>query len=233
MTRADLFAWGTLVISVLGLIGALYSGSIALAILSIILLITILIIVSTYTISRNLPPWTVMKNNSELIFEGEKGERAVVTKNLDLRANHGAIKHYIHRNISTDGNVKFSVDPNVKIINKEREAGDYVVTVEFPNHISRLRTANTWIKFHLENSFPADRESITINIDQPTRNLTVRVVFPKDRLPKTGTIKMIHRQSGSEKEVASLNLDDHSVAWFIKRRLFGIPNGEYVLFWQW
>lgn len=233
MTRADIIAIIGVVISILGLIGAWISESVALAILSIALFLVIIIIVGAYTIYLNLPPWTILKHQLDMELLDEKGERAVATKTLKLRASHGSIKHYIHRNISCDGSVEFSVDPDVEIIHQEREAGDYNVTVEFPHHISRLRSVNTWIKFDFKNSFPANKESNTILIDQPTRSLEIGATFPENRLPHQGTVKIIRRQSGAEKEMAVLELVGNSVSWSTKRRLFGIPNGEYILCWRW
>lgn len=233
MTRADIIAITGVVISILGLIGSWISESVALAIWSIALCLVIIIIVGAYTIHLSVPPWTILKHQSELELQDEKGERAIVTKTLKLRASHGSIKHYIHRNISCDGSVEFSVDPNVEIIHQEREAGDHNVTVEFPHHIGRLRSVDTWIKSDLKNTFLANKESITILIDQPTKSLYLRVTFPETRLPHQGTVKIIRRQPGAEKQMAVLDLDGNSVSWSTTRRLFGIPNGEYILCWLW
>ncbi len=97
MTRADIIAIIGVVISILGLIGAWISESVALAILSIALFLVIIIIVGAYTIYLNLPPWTILKHQLDMELLDEKGERAVATKTLKLRASHGSIKHYIHK----------------------------------------------------------------------------------------------------------------------------------------
>src|SRR5439155_14848578 len=102
-----------------------------------------------------LPPWTILSHKNRIEIFDAGGKRAVARKTIVLRPNHRGKQFYTHRNISIDGGtVTFKVDASVTLVTQERHAGDYVVTVQFPQHLARFRAApDTSLEMELTDAF--------------------------------------------------------------------------------
>ncbi|MCH7573964.1 MAG: hypothetical protein IIA59_02460 [Candidatus Marinimicrobia bacterium] len=199
--------------------------------------------------AKKSPPWTIIKNITKLRINDAAAKTATALKELTLSANANGIKHYIHRNISSDGedDIEFELEPRVKLINHEIHAHEHIITIEFPGGINRFEQESTWIKMTVKNSFPNNSEALATKVDQPTFEIGMEIEFPPDRLPIENSLCVVHIDSGMEKVIAKLKLQDHTVKWSLSRKRFRLPirssrleillfalqPGAYELRWDW
>ena len=236
MSRSDWIAViGILIAIIFGIpsVPSFAAGNLALGFVSILLFLVILALTGFLFWFVALPPWTIISHHMRVELLDPDGKDAIARKTIRLRANHGGIQHYAHRNISCDGMLTFEVDSNVSAASHVVEAGDHRVTVAFPNQIGRFKTAATWIEFKLKDTFPADTEGVIVLVDQPIKSLTIEVIYPKDRLPHSGSVRVLYRYSGKEEELSPPEIVDRQVIWTRSRRFRAIPYGEYEISWRW
>ncbi len=151
-----------------------------LAILTFLTLLAVSILATVYFRMFRATLFTVMQAKVTVTILDRSGNRATFSKRMSIRANHKGLTQYIHRNLSADGSMQnFRVDRVT--VQPQKDAGDYLVYVNFPRPLNRGETLPTILDIDLTASFPSTTEWVTYLLTYPTKELTVEVNLPSDR----------------------------------------------------
>jgi hypothetical protein len=209
-------------------------GNIALGVLTIALALIILALTGYVYWRLELPPYTILTHESRIEILDAQGRRAAARKTIALRPNYRGADHYTHRNISCDGAVEFAVDPGVVLVQQQRAAGDYFVTVRFPHQLPCFRKAPpTWIEMLFTDAFLGNNESFSLLVDQPIKMASIEVLFPAARHPVPGSVRAVYRYSGHEEELAPPQLAGNRITMLLARKYRLLRYGEYEVMWRW
>lgn len=221
----DVLAIGGIIVGLPSFIGLFVQGHYVLAIFVIIFVSTL---VFYYWDAHLQKDYTVLSRESTLRILDERGERAVSEKKLKIRSNHRGLSQYVHRNISSDGDMIFSTDHGTLDI--RRSAGDYTVTHRFPNPLRKWQKIDLKLIQQFDNSFTQNTEGVIIWSDYKTKKATVKVILPETR-PCT-TARMICREGSDEKILGEPHISPNrqEISWNIKRLKVGT---EYEIEWDW
>lgn len=215
----------SLFLSIPGFLLLFYSDHIAVGILAIIISVVLGII--WYWLNKQ--PFTILMIEKTLIIYDVNGKKANLCRKQNTRANHKGLTEFWCRNISADGSISNICINNEKPVETRVEAGDLQVCARFKKPKHAGDKFNLVISYDLENAFQQQTESLIHVVSMETKNLKMRVEFPKDRLPKTATATL--RFGGDTyKELPAPEIFGNTVIMEIKKPRLG---AEYCLEWEW
>lgn len=179
------------------------------------------------------PPWTVQCAKYRLEILDEMGSKASFRKTSTLRSNtFHPNERYIHRRLGGDGSFVHEVDPKMKVIDVRTSLGETEIEVEFPFPLHFWGEESHWIELTYTDTFPTDRESIRIDLDEPVHSLETQIVFPAARRPLDWGA--YYRSSGKKYELPKPELDSPLVlTWKFHRWFPTLRRGRYDLWWRW
>ena len=98
---------------------------------------------------------------------------------------------------------------------------------------SRGDVEDIYIRRRIKNGFPYDDEFFFAKIDHPTKNLTLSVIFPKDRLPKK--LFITEQNAKRSQELPTQFVDELPDKRLLARWEVEKPKRyeTYILRWQW
>jgi hypothetical protein len=178
-----------------------------------------------------LPAFTVVACHLRLEVYDQAGKTARLRKTVVIRPNHRGLDHYAHRNISADGTVAFTTDPNVVLVDHKVSAGDHSVYVRFPHQLRPFTPVTTWIEVDCRDTFATAPEGVILLVDSPIKKGSIEITLPVVRPPRGS--RAFYRASGKEEELPPPEIMGHQSTWSRSHRLFGLPYGEYEVTWDW
>ena len=222
----------TLLVGIPAAIALFVGGDVGLAVLTLLLGITLIVVLSLVVYSLHLPNWTVKQRTDVMWIQDTGGVKAVFRKTLQLRANRRGLEHYIHRNIGGDGSTSgYRTERTTKIIQTENEAKNTAITVKFLTAPAWHQVIETYLELDCDQMFTGAEEGLVMHVDQPICRARAEVHFPEGRYP-TGAI-LLYRYNES-KQLHDPTITDGRVIWESRARWFGkLPFGSYTLRWWW
>lgn len=237
MSRPDAWAAAGVVLTLIFGIPSIpifAQGNAALGAAAVVLAVVVLgLTVYNYT-TVTRPPFTILSNLMDVQLNDDAGKLATVLKKKTIRPNHRGLNTYIHRNLSCDGSISGpTVDPDVIVIAHEKAAGDYFTTIRFPHQLARFESVETWIRFDLTDAFLNQNETAGLQVDEPTRSISICLHFNGQRQPDATSLKAIYRSGGRDVELPKPQISNGHINWTFARRWGRLPPGEYEVMWRW
>jgi len=204
----------------------------ATAILGLILGLAIIAFVIIFKWYSSRPPWSIIEYHKILKIKTRSGRTAQITMINKIRANHGGLTEFIHRNIRSDGQIKnfrFGSNP-VPVSDITTEAQEFIVHERFAREAHRGEILSSHLTFDLIDSYK-EAHNFTGHVpDFFTTKAKIEIHFPKSRPPRNAKA---YRGIGAERcelGVPIISTDGNVAIWEGAKLK---PGQRYRVEWDW
>lgn len=183
---------------------------------------------------KSLPGmYEVLNFEAQLELKDKKGRTAIYSKSQKVRFIQDNIIAY-QDTAWGDGDIfyDYKCSPGVEV-DRYKAGNRYNILISLQETKQRDDQETLRIQRTIKNGFTDEAESFQVDIDHRTRNLDMRVVFPKSRIPKT--IKLI-----KQNQAVTLTLDSNHQEFLPDGRLCYVWKTanptlfeSFIMRWQW
>lgn len=180
----------------------------------------------------NLPAISIDAQVTSLTFDANRTV-ARMTKKYEFRVNRKGLDHWVHRNISSEGEISDFYWNGAPVATGDilKREGSFQVTVRNPYVWPVGRAIQGELSYVLKDSFPSAVEYLHYVSDMPTKLAHLRIRFPPNQLC-TGAYVQERRNGVVETVENGLKRDPNGLWLELEVRK---PKGghEYTVYWHW
>jgi hypothetical protein len=229
MSRSDILAWLGIILGIPGLLIALFSDAVIVAVIFLILC-GVLFWVRWWL---NQPLYTLACVEKVLTIEDTVGNKARLVRFHEGVANHRGLQEFWCRNISADGTISNVLIDNHAPDYTERRAGDLQVGTRFREPLERGEKFKMVLSYDLTDSFLRTPEALIHVTESKTKKLKMVVILPPDR-PATNALATLSFGGQPHRRLVPPRLTGQVTGERIELEIKAPKLGaEYRLEWNW
>jgi len=224
----------TLIVSILSIFVALavlipWLAYFALALAVIVLALAI----SSHLRVKPIGPWLVESYEAIVELADREGKTAYVKRKMRIHAQESYLDSFVHTDIWADGRLaNIEVKPG-KITEQYQELGRTLVVQKFDRPFKRDEVAECEIADTMYDSFTRTSEYFNVSISKPTKKVSLRIIFPRDRLCKTFQVQNFQGGTSSwvEDQPILQEVDGRQELFWAKNKPIYLTS--YRVLWSW
>lgn len=229
MSQSDILAWIAIILGIPGLLIALFSDAVIVAVVFLILCGVLLWV--RWWLSQ--PLYTLTCVEKVLTIEDVAGKKARLVRFHEGVANHRGLQEFWCRNISADGTISNVLIDNHAPYDTERRAGDLQVCTRFRQPLDRAEKFKMTLSYDLTDSFLRTPEAVIHVTESKTKKLKMVIILPPGR-PAINAIATLSFGGQPHSRLFPPRLTGQvtgeRIEWEIKAPKLG---AEYRLEWDW
>jgi hypothetical protein len=195
----------------------------------LVLIATVILVYGTMILHR--PEFTITELEKILVIKNKQGTQAILTRSQRAICNHKGLTEFWCGGIGSSGTIRELRIDKAKPHSIEENCKEYRICKRFHPPLVRGQRFETVVSYLLDDSFPADTESLQHSTDYLTKKLTMRVRLPASRRCRSSKAYIcINGHPLNALPMPRISDDNREIVLEVVRPKKG---HEYILEWVW